>query len=398
MSDGIPTIQLNLSPKQDRRALMGHPWIYSNELAWQPAWRALVPGTLVDLVSARGEFIGRGFFNPHSLIAVRVLTRDPNQAIDTAFFTHLLRSRLTLRDTLYPEPYYRLIHAEADGMPGVVVDRYGDCLVVEINTAGMEQLRDHWLPVVADLCQAKTVILRNEGMARQLEKLAPEKILWRGADPGPITVLENNCRYRTALWDGQKTGWFYDQRDNRALVASMAKSARVLDLYTYLGGFGLLAALQGAASVRLVDRSAAALDLAQHSAADNGIASRVETVTADVFDYLPTLITAYEKFDIVVADPPAFAKAAKDQPGAQKAYQKLAALCAPLLTRGGLLFIASCSHHMPLDEFTSAVAGGLHRAGRGARILRSVGAGIDHPVHPHLPQSAYLKGLWLQVD
>jgi 23S rRNA (cytosine1962-C5)-methyltransferase len=263
----------------------------------------------------------------------------------------------------------------------------------------MDQCRELWLPILIDLCAAKNVILRNEGVARSLEKLQPEKILYRGTAPsGPVQVRENGLDYTVELWDGQKTGWFFDQRDNRALVAGFARGARVLDLYTYLGGFGLLAAHAGAQQVTLVDRSAPALALAKETAAAQKMDNNCAFVTAEIFDYLPQLSAAGEKFDIVIADPPAFAKAAKDLPVAKKAYQKLAQLCAGLMAPGGFLFIASCSYHMPLDEFSNAIAGGLHRAGRAGRILRSVAAGMDHPTHPHLPHSAYLKGLWLQLD
>jgi 23S rRNA (cytosine1962-C5)-methyltransferase len=327
-----------------------------------------------------------------------MLTREIGVAIDRDFLADRLRRALALRTRLFDAPFYRLIHAEADGLPGVVIDRFGEALVVQINSAGMARLEAPLLEAIDAVLAPRAVVLRADAAARAGEGAASEPVAVRGVLAEPVALAENGCRFRVDLQAGQKTGWFYDQRDNRAAVACLAAGQRVLDLFAYAGGFGVLAAARGATEVVLVDRSKPALALAAESAALNGVAARCRMLEEDGFPALERLAGAGETFDIVVADPPAFVKSRKDLPVGIRAYRKLTRLAAGLVRPGGFLFVASCSHNVEPTAFAEQVCGGLSRARRSGRIVRAAGAAADHPVHPFLPESAYLKALLLQLD
>jgi len=391
-----PTVRLQ--PRQDARLRHGHPWAYSNEIMMDAEAKAIPPGTPVTVTTAGGERLGVAFFNPHTLIAARVLSKDTDTVIDRAFFAGRFAAALRLRGRLYAEPYYRLIHAEADGLPAVIVDRMGDVLVVQLNAAGPDLATDELIAALVETVGPKAVILKNDSPARALEGLATETRLAFGALSGPVELIENGARFQIDPLEGQKTGWFYDQRDSRAFVARFAAGATVLDAYCYGGGFGIASALAGATSVTLLDRSAPALEAATRSANLNGVGPRCHVRHQEVFEALDAMAAAAERFDVVIVDPPAFAKSRKDIPVAVKAYRKLVRQAAGLVSPGGILFAASCSHNVGVPEFAEAVARGLFDAGRQGRILRQAGAGPDHPVHPMLPESAYLKSLTLALD
>jgi 23S rRNA (cytosine1962-C5)-methyltransferase len=378
-----------------RRARMGSPWIFANELKMDPAAKALVPGSIVNVRGEDGRAFGTGYFNPRSLIAVRLLADDCDIAVDADFFAVRIARALALRTALYDKPFYRLVHAEGDHLPGLVVDRFDDVLTVQVGTAGMEKQIDAILAALDQTVKPKTVILRNDAPSRTLEGLESYVRTARG-EGARIAVEENGARYIADLTGGQKTGWYYDQRDNRAFIASLAKGRTVLDAYSYAGGFGVLAAKAGAKEVICLDSSAPALALAEESAKANGV--KIQPVKADAFEELERLGAAGETFDIVLADPPPFVKSKKDlEPGA-KAYRKLARLAAQVTAEGGLLKIASCSHNIPPERFAAECAAGIARTGRAARLIRQAGAGPDHPVHPLLPESAYLKALVYALD
>lgn len=392
---------VRLKPKTERRIQQGHPWAFSNEIEMDEAARGLPPGVPVRLETANRKALGIFLFNRHPLIAARRISRNANSMIDSTFLEGRLRHALALRQALFAEPYYRLVHAEADGLPGTIVDRFGDSLVVQINSAGMEALRAELLEALERVLAPSHLLLRNDTTARQLEGLEQGVENLRGPFPSPLEVRENEAIYLADSAGGQKTGWFYDQRDNRAFVRRLVQGAglrRVIDLYSFTGGFGLQAALAGAEQVTLVDRSAAALDLARQAAEANGVAGRCDFRKADAFAALDHLARKGERHDLVIADPPAFVKAKKDLPQGLRAYRKLARLAAAQVAEDGYLVICSCSHHVERERFAEQVRRGIEDTGRKARVLRSAGAGPDHPVHPGLPESAYLKALVLALD
>ena len=383
-------------PKGQRsRTREGSPWIFSNEIRMDQAAKALLPGTLVNVRGEDGRAFGTGYFNPKSLIAVRLLAQDCDVTIDAAFFVERLKRALALRSAIYDKPFYRLFHAEGDGVPGLVIDRFDDSLTVQIGTAGMERQIEAIAAALEEVLKPKTIILRNDASSRALEGLDAYVKMHKG-EGKRIAVEENGARYIADLSEGQKTGWYYDQRDNRAFIAPLAKGKSVLDAYSYTGGFGILAAKAGAKDVVCLDSSAPALAIAEESAGLNSV--RIKPVKADVFEELERLKAAGESFDIVLADPPPFVKSKKDlEPGA-KAYRKLARLAAEVTAPGGMMMIASCSHNIPPERFATECAQGLLRAGRRAAMIRQAGAGPDHPVHPLLPESAYLKALVYALD
>jgi 23S rRNA (cytosine1962-C5)-methyltransferase len=388
-----PTI--TVKPKEGRKARAGAPWIFSNEIVMDAAAKALAPGALVNVKGDDGQDFGTGYFNAKSLIAVRLLARECGAAVDAAFFTARLTRALALRQAFYARPFYRLAHAEGDGLPGLTIDRFGDALVVQVTTAGMENLLTPLKMALENLLSPASIILRNDAPARGLEGLELYVRAEKG-QTGRIAVEENGARYFADLGQGQKTGWYYDQRDNRAFMAGLAKGKSLLDAYSYSGGFGILAAKSGASETVCLDSSAPALALAEDSAAANQLSIRA--VKADVFEELERLAAQKETFDIVVADPPPFVKSKKDlEPGA-KAYRKLARLATAVTAPGGLLLLASCSHNIPAERFAAECAAGITRGGRRAALIRVAGAAPDHPVHPMLPESAYLKALVYALD
>jgi 23S rRNA (cytosine1962-C5)-methyltransferase len=387
-----------LLPGRHRRAESGHPWIYSNEVRIDAAAKALAPGTLVTLRRADDSPLGVAMFNPHTLLAARLLDRDAARPIGRRFFHRRLERALKLRERLFDMPYYRLVHAEADGLPGLVVDRFGAVLVVQSNAAGMARLETVVLDALGELLTPEAIVLRNDSPLRALEGLASETRAATGRLAGPVTVHENGVLCRADLLAGQKTGWFFDQRDNRRFVAGLARGARVLDLYCFTGGFALQAARAGAAAILGIDRSEPALALAAEAAALNRVADACIFRRAEAFGEAARLAAAGERFDIVIADPPAFAKSRKDLPAALRGYRKLARLAASVTATGGVLFLASCSFNVGEAEFADAVRRGLADAGRSGRILRVAGADADHPVHPALPETAYLKTVTLALD
>ena len=391
-----PSVTLLLG--RHKRAEGGHPWIYSNEVRMDAAAKALPPGALVTLRRADASALGVAMFNPHSLVAARLLDRDAGRAVGRRFFARRLERALRLRDRLFELPFYRLAHAEADGLPGLVVDRVADVLVAQFNAAGIARLEPLVLEVLDSLLAPEAVLLRNDSPARVLEGLPSETRVAKGTVDGPVVVCENGIEFLADPLAGQKTGWFFDQRDNRRFVAALARNARVLDLYCFNGGFALQAAVAGTATVLGIDSSAAALELAASAADRNGVGEICEFRRGDVFREAARLAAAGERFDIVIADPPAFAKSRKDVPAALRGYRKLARLAASVTNGGGVLFLACCSHNVTEAEFAEAVRRGLGDAGRGARILRIAGADADHPIHPALPETAYLKAMTLALD
>jgi 23S rRNA (cytosine1962-C5)-methyltransferase len=382
---------LRLQPGKDRRVREGYPWAFANELVIDQAARAIPPGALVRLADARGHAFAVAGFNVHSLIAARVLARNPEQRVERDFIRARIVEAEGWRTRLVGGSNYRLIHAEADGLPGLVVDRYGDVLVVQANTATADRLLPDIVSVLQEELKPRAIVGRNDSGVRHQEGLPTEVTLLAGEAPGRVPIEENGFRYLADPMGGQKTGWFFDLREPRALVAGLVRPGmRMLDVYCHTGAFALLAAKAGA-QVLAVDRSKPSLELAEAAAAAAGLGQACRFERRDAAEALERLDKAGERFDIVIADPPAFAKSRKDLAPALAAHRSLAEAAARRVVAGGLLFIACCAHHVPAAEFLAATAAGISSARRDSRLVASGGAGPDHPVHPLLPESAYLK-------
>jgi 23S rRNA (cytosine1962-C5)-methyltransferase len=388
---------LRLAAGQGKRLRAGSPWVFSNEIAMKPEYRRMEKGGLIQLEGEDKSRFGTFMFNPHSLIAARLLDRDPDAAIDSAWVFRRLEAAVSLRARICDTTYHRLVHAEADGLPGLIVDRYGDVAVLQANTAGMDRLVPLISRALTTLLPLRAVVARNDSAAREHEGLSADVRLLHGDDATAV-VEEGGVRFPVDPLGGQKTGWFFDQRYNRDRVAALASGARVLDVCCHVGAFGLRCAAAGAEAVTLVDSSAPALAHARDAALLNGYAGVVEVRREDAFDAMGAIAGTEQRFDIVICDPPAFAKSRKDADAGLRAYGRMARMAAMLVAPGGFLFTASCSHHAPADSWAAQIGFGLYRARRDGRILFSGGAGMDHPVHPHLPETAYLKAQLIQLS
>jgi len=390
---------VRLKPKAEARAIRhGFPWVYADELVTDRRTQNLAPGALAVLEDGERRPLGLVTVNTKSKIIARMLDRDADAEINQAWFAVRLTRALALRDRLFDAPFYRLIHAEADGLPGVVIDRFGDAAVIQPNAAWAEA---HFEALVAALMQVTgvtRVVKNGSGRSRALEGLAEETALVAGAIEAPIPVPMNGATYMADLMGGQKTGLFYDQRPNHAFAARLAKGARVLDVFSHVGGFALAALAGGAASALSVDASAAALALAGQGAEASGFGAKFSTRQGDAFEVLEALGATGAQFDLVICDPPAFAPAKPALEAGLRAYERVARLAAPLVAPGGYLVLCSCSHAADLSAFRNASARGIGRGGRRGQIIHTGFAGPDHPILPQLAESGYLKSLVFHLD
>ncbi|MCE8431149.1 class I SAM-dependent rRNA methyltransferase [Rhodovulum sulfidophilum] len=387
-----PTIRL--MPKAEARAIRhGFPWVYSDELVMDRRTRALAPGSLAVLEDTERRPLGLAAVNPLSRIVARVIDRDPEAEIDSAWFAARIGQASRLRERLYQQPFYRLVHAEADGLPGVVIDRFGDTAVVQPNAAWAELRLEALVEALRQVTGVGTVVKNGSGRVRGLEGLAEETLVLTGALEGPVPVPMNGATYMADLTGGQKTGLFYDQRPNHAFAAGLARGARVLDVFAHVGGFALAALAAGAQSALAVDGSEPALALAEAGARASGLDARFATRKGDAFDTLAALDAEGAQFDLVICDPPAFAPSKKALDAGLRAYERVARLAATLVAPGGYLVLCSCSHAADLAKFRAASARGIGKAGRRGPIVYTGFAGPDHPVLPQLAESGYLKAL-----
>lgn len=394
----MPLPPLRLKKDQERRLLAGHCWIYSNEIDNESTpLRGFQPGDAVEVFSFSGAWLGYAYLNPHSLIAARLVSRHRKRPPTPALWVERIRKALELRERLYARPFYRLVFGEADGLPGLTVDRYGSCLVVQLTTAGMERVRADLIAALDQVVRPEAVLLRNDAAVRELEALDSYVETIVGSVPETIELEENGVRFQVSLSGGQKTGWFFDQAENRSRLGRYRVRGRVLDLFSYVGAWGVQAAALGAEEVLCVDASPAALELVERNAALNGASERVHVRQGDAFALLKELGEAGERFDTVILDPPAFIKRRKDIPEGTQAYQRLNRMGLGLLREGGLLVTASCSFHMERDAFLRTVQRASRRSGLSLQLLESSGQGPDHPVHPAIPETAYLKTLFLRA-
>ncbi|SFE19037.1 RSP_2647 family RNA methyltransferase [Roseivivax sediminis] len=389
----LPVVRLK--PKSKPQAIRrGYPWIYADELVTDRRTKALAPGTIARLEDAERTPLARVAVNPNSKIIARVIDREGRGIPDHAWFVARLKRALALRERLYDAPFYRLVHAEADGLPGVVIDRFGDIAVIQPNAAWADVLIDPLAAALAEVTGVTTILKNAGGRGRTLEGLDAEDEVLRGSAPeGPVEVAMNGATYMADLTGGQKTGLFYDQRENQAFAARLARGEDVLDVFSHVGGFALAALANGASSALAVDGSAPALALAEAGATASGVAERFEARQGDAFAQLEALGAENRRFGLVICDPPAFAPAKPALEAGLRAYERVAKLSAPLVAPGGALVLCSCSHAADLAAFQGACLRGIGRAGRRAQLIYTGQAGPDHPLLPQLAESGYLKAL-----
>ena len=387
---------LRLKRNEDRRLHAGHLWIFSNEVdTGQTPLPKFKAGELVRVLAHNDRALGLAYVNPQSLIAARLL--ETWKIPDTVWLAARIRTAMTLRDRLYPKPYYRLVYGESDGLPGLVVDRYGSSCVAQIGTAGMEQLKPQIREALSQVVKCEALLFKNDSAAREMEGLPSYVEAVKGSFDAPALVVEDGLEFQAPLLEGQKTGWFFDQAANRrALSKYVTAGARVLDVFSYVGAWGIRAAHHGAREVTCVDSSAAALDLA----AANALRNRVKLATrkGDAFDVLEEFAKQGARFDVVIVDPPAFAKRKKDLPKALAAYKRLNQLAIQVLAPEGILVSCSCSSHVSAEELQDAIAKAARGADKHLQILEMGGQAPDHPVHPAIPETRYLKAYFCRIN
>jgi 23S rRNA (cytosine1962-C5)-methyltransferase len=391
--------KLRIKKYQEVRIVCGHPWIYSNEIENFSEIKKLEKGSLVQVQIKKDEPFAVAYFNPHSLIAARILSYNPLQEINENFFVERLNNAKILREKFFYKPFYRLVHSEADFLPGLVIDRFDNVLSCQVTTAGMEKLTPILVEALHKIFPNAKIIFRNESESRKregLEDLAPEP---EAKNEELLEIEENGLKFFIDVKRGQKTGWFFDQRKNREYLGSVAKNADVLDAFCYLGGFGLSALKNGAKSVSFIDSSAEAIELLEKNVVLNGFdATKTEIICGKVFDVLEKAGAEKRQFDVVNLDPPAFIKSKKDLHAGLKGYEKLVRLGVNLVAKNGILMLSSCSHNASLTDLILAANDGLRKSGRKAKLIRTFGAGEDHPIHPALKESEYLKSITFLVE
>lgn len=391
-----PTVRL--LPKANARAIRhGFPWVYANEVVADRRTKAIAPGTIAQLQDADRQPMATVTVNPNSKIFCRVMDRDPDAAIDADWITARLRTALSLRERVFDAPFYRLIHAEADGLPGLVIDRFGDAAVIQPNAAWADVKSDVILDCLKSVTGVSHVVKNGTGRSRSLEGLDEETLILSGTVDGPVPVPMNGATYMADLTGGQKTGLFFDQRPNHAFAGRLTRDARVLDVFSHVGGFALAALANGAQSALSVDSSAAALELAEQGAQASGFGDVFATRKGDAFDTMAALANEGESFDVVICDPPAFAPAKPALEAGLRAYERVARLASALVKPGGYLVLCSCSHAADMVKFRGASVRGIGRAGRQAQLVHTGYAGPDHPQMPQLAESGYLKALYFRL-
>ena len=396
----FPTVfaPLRLKRKEERRLRAGHLWVFSNEVdTVATPLKDFEPGQPVVIEANNGKALGTGYVNPRSLIAARIVSRDQHYPFSGSLLVHRIKVALAFRERLYSQPFYRLIYGESDGIPGLVVDRYDDILVAQISTAGIERLQDQLLDALHKVISPRAVLWRNDGPMRALEGLDAYVTTARGQAPEWVELSEHGARFRVEPGKGQKTGWFFDHYDNRETIRRYSAGRRVLDLFCYTGAWGIQAALGGASKVLCSDASSSALEAIRQNADLNGVGDRVETLEGDAFQVLQDLHDAGERFDLVVLDPPAFMKRRKDARSGLQGYRRLNQLAMRVLTRDGILISCSCSQPLPPQQHADLMLAAARHLERSLTIFRQGHQAADHPVHPAIPETAYLTSFAARV-
>jgi len=383
---------LYLKKNEERRLRQGHLWVYSNEVdAGRSPLNGFEAGQPVTIVANDGKPVGNGYVNPHSLICARLVSRSTKQQLDRSLLVHRLNIALSLRERLFDKPFYRLVYGESDGLPGLVVDRFGDVLAVQLNTAGMEAVKEAVVEALEKVLKPAAILWRNDSSTREMEGLASYVEPALGEVPETVEIEENGTRFEVPLLSGQKTGWFYDHCMNRARVQQLCKGMRVLDVFSYIGGWGVQAATAGADEVVCIDSSGKALDQAERSADLNGVRERVQTIEGDAFEALKALRAERERFDMVIVDPPAFIKRKKDAKKGIEAYRRINQAAMQLLGKDGLIVSASCSFHLQREVLRDVMQQGARHLDRSLQIIEQGHQGPDHPVHPVILETEYIK-------
>lgn len=389
---------LRLKKNEERRLKGGHLWVFSNEIDTQATpLKGLPPGSIVRIEDARGEPLGVAYANPDCLISARLLTRNPECLPTASFFGRRIRQALTLRERAYEAPYYRLVYGESDGLPGLVVDRFGSLLVIQSSTAGMDALEKPLIEALCEELDPSAILVRNTSSLRALEGLSTRIELVMG-ELGEPRSFENGASFLIDPLEGQKTGWFFDHRDNRARLAPWCRGQRVLDLFSYTGAWGIQAARHGALEVHAVDASKPALELFERNLALNGLEGVGFTHAVDVFDFLKEARQQRLHWDVVIVDPPAFIKRKKDYFKGLEAYRRLIQMSVQVLAPEGILVAASCSYHLPRESLRDLLRASARHLDRHLQILFDGGQGADHPVHPAIPETDYLKAIFCRVS
>ena len=389
---------LRLKANADRRLRAGHLWVYSNEIdvAVTPL-NAFEAGDQAILEAAGGKPLGIVALSPNNLICARLLSRDVKHVLDKSLLVHRINVALSLRDRLFDKPCYRLVFGDSDLLPGLVVDRFFDILVVQLASAAMERHKDDVLAALIQVVKPSGILLKNDSAARDAEGLERYVDTAFGVVPEWVALEENGVKFEAPVIEGQKTGWFYDHRMNRARLAPYVQGKRVLDLFSYIGGWGVQAAAFGASDVFCVDASAFALDGVERNATLNGFAEKITCVEGDVFAALRELKSAEERFDVVIADPPAFIKRKKDIKNGEAAYRRLNEAAMRLLNKDGILVSASCSMHLEEDNLQNILLTSARHLDRNIQLLERGAQGPDHPVHPAIAETRYIKSLTVRL-
>lgn len=393
-----PLSILKLKPKADRRLRAGHVWIYSNEIDTQATpLKSLQAGEQVVIESAQGKVLGVAIANPNSLICARLFGREIKYRLDKSLLVHRLNIALSLRQSLTNKPYYRLVYGDSDGLPGLVVDRFGDVLVVQIATAGMERIKEDIVAALVQVLKPAGVLIKNDARIRAAEDLPEYVEVAYGDVPDLAPIEENGVRFDVPVFDGQKTGWFYDHRASRQRLQDYVVGKRVLDVFSYIGGWGVQAASFGAESVMCVDASEQALDWVEHNAALNGVAEKVGTFQGSAFDVMKQLHGEGERFDVVIIDPPAFIPRRKDIRKGEQAYRRANELAMRLLAKDAVLVSGSCSMHLIRESLVDILRASARHLDRQLQILEQGGQTFDHPIHPAIAETDYLKAIFARV-
>jgi len=396
MSENLAS--LHLKKGAERRVKGGHIWIYSNEIdKQQSSLKLFEAGQQALVVAADGKKLGVAAMTPNNLICARILSRNPKKTFSKGDLKKRIRQALALREQCYDQPFYRLVHGDADWLPGLVIDRFGDVLSVQLNSCFMDGFRNEVVNVLLEMFEPEAIVFRNDSIARKDEGLESESLVAHGELPEQVLIEENGATFRVPVLEGQKTGWFFDHRENRRQLNRLVADKSVLDVFSYCGSWGIQAAVHGASNVVCVDASEFALEEVAANAVLNGVDDRVETIEGNAFEVMKALIDNGERFDIVVVDPPALIKRKKDAKQGEQAYHRLNQLGMRLLNPDGILVSASCSMHLNRERLGEVVRVASRHIDRHAQLFFDGRQGFDHPVHPAIPETDYLKAIFCRV-